>query len=319
MKRDEEDKTTQPPEETTTPAPVQSAEGILHKMCMGVAKQLRGGHQWVNALVAFIFGIVMVFDGEYVFRWLIIGAVFLLCCVVAMSDVSAAWGLDSHSYVRSFVGLEVGALGAYLALLGMEGMQAAVGALLGGVVAYQAQQHLIAWGAVYFDTHKSLVLLLYTVIVLLSVFLFKRKMHLRALAIVSAAAGGVLVASAMAWALTDMALRGWLDPVLDADPSAVPKDGPWLDFFLLLVSPSSPDVGVFSGQSWGVFGQVWRIDRALGLCFAFVLFLAGAATQLRMLRRRQATSEGAAPAGAVKAREICGGADLRCALLPAEA
>merc|ERR1712039_65158 len=70
--------------------------------------------------------------------------------------------------------------------------------------------------------------------------------------------------------------------------SASPKYGAWVDFLRLLLLPSSKDVGIFAGKdftySW--LNMEWQLDRILGCVLCFALFMVGAHTQSRSLRKR---------------------------------
>eukprot|EP00444_Apocalathium_aciculiferum_P050713 CAMPEP_0183518720 /NCGR_PEP_ID=MMETSP0371-20130417/15642_1 /TAXON_ID=268820 /ORGANISM="Peridinium aciculiferum, Strain PAER-2" /LENGTH=387 /DNA_ID=CAMNT_0025716777 /DNA_START=8 /DNA_END=1171 /DNA_ORIENTATION=+ len=299
--KQEEVETTAPPEvETTTPPPVETPASILVSLHEEVGEQLHNKeYQWVNALLAFLFGAVLVWDGEVTFRWVVIGVVFLLAAVLAMSEVSTFLALDEKSTIRHVVGVEVGALAAYAAWTGIDGVMLVVGALLGGFVAFGLQGKLVAMGVTVLSENKGAIVALYSAVVLLSIAMSKRKKLGSGLAVLSAGIGGSLVTSAISWAVTTCYLSGYLgflDSVFKQGLSAG-GGGAWIDFLTLLLSSESQDKGLFldSAYNFSFGGEVYRLDRVVGCSFWFVLFAIGAHSQLKRAK---------APAGGVaKARE----------------
>merc|ERR1740139_556132 len=171
--------------------------------------QLHVDHlQWLNAKIAFIFGAVLLINGEFCFQWLCVGGAFVLAMLVALNEVTAVWGLDYESNLRHFVGFEVGAVCAYMAWRGITGVKLIVGAVLGFYFAHSFQNLFLHLGYSNFETNKWLVVLLYSFFAVGAMALIGQKKHGKVLAWVCPFLGGALVSSAVFWMITDMKVRG---------------------------------------------------------------------------------------------------------------
>jgi len=271
---------------TTTPAPADDSEmTILHHIASQIQEQVDSGkHQFVPAGAALAFGLLMLFNGKGMFHLLLLAAAFVLFFVFAMSEVSAALGVGRHSLISHVVGLEAGLLGAFVAKRGIDGVVAAVGMAVGALLAMLSREELIHLGMSSLEDNRGLIVAMYSVFVLVFAWVFAASKHLRAVALFSSIAGGLLVSSAVSWAVTVIAIRSnWIASAL---PAATPKAGTWLDFFLLLVHPDANDVGVFAHSRYNamVHGAIWRTDRVVGLVLAAILFIVGFRVQSRILR-----------------------------------
>jgi len=274
--------------ETTTLPPGVSAETprsiIAHIIAM-VNEQLHSEkHQWVNPLLAFVFGGIMVIDGEEVFKWLLVGAVFLLVSVVAMGDLGLIWPQGDFPLVRRVVGVEAGLLGAFAAIKGIQGVTVLVGAIIGASVAFSVQHKLTHFaGNVHLFQETWWVVSLYTIIIVLSVMFFLRKKHSKALAMLSAAAGGALVVSAVAWVVTEVVVKAHI-----GNNTLTPERGAWIDFLRLLCVSGADDEGIYANSKFNfdIHGIHFYLDRVLGCIFWFALFAVGTMTQLKNLKRQ---------------------------------
>jgi len=274
--------------------PPPSAGSIVRHLQQLVTEQLRDPeHQWVNALVAFLFGVVMVLDGESVFKWLVVAAAFVFAGVVTMSDLRAAWAMRDHFLLSHIVGLEVGLVGGYAAWLGFEGLVVIIGGLAGGAVAYYLQDILIWKHIDAFATNGKVIIIFYALFAFAGIVLFRRKRHAKLLAVASSLVGGGLAASAVAWGITFWAVKA------NAFKALTPESGVWLDFFDLIWNPASKDVGLLAGSKYNIElrGATWRTDRMGTVALAVAFFAVGVVVQLNALKKR-------ATAGAAKAREI---------------
>merc|ERR1712232_712326 len=93
----------------------------------------------------------------------------------------------------------------------MGGVMIIIGAMLGFCVAFSAQAKLVSLGLSALGSNKPVIMLFYTVFVAGTVAIFRRKKHVKGLAVLSAAIGGALVASALSWFVTDLAVQGFVD------------------------------------------------------------------------------------------------------------
>lgn len=300
-------KTSSREEMTTSPPPEapKSATSVLLTIGKSIQEQLRNPKgQWINALVAFIFGLVMIVDGEFVFKWLVVGGVFILASILTYNESAALLGFEDKNLVR-FVVLEVGVCSAFAAHRGIEGMMITVGAILGALVAQEAQNLCVGVGWTSLQTNKWCEVILYSLFVLSFMALITLKKHKKMLALLSSAGGGALVASATAWLVTVMALHGYLDTVLYVfKKSLKPAGGAWLDFLELLWTPKSEDKGVFAGSAYNftIFDTSYRLDRICGCTLWTILFWGGSFIQLKRLQKldKSGKVKPAAPKGKVK-------------------
>eukprot|EP00933_Yihiella_yeosuensis_P036219 TRINITY_DN29961_c0_g1_i1.p1 TRINITY_DN29961_c0_g1~~TRINITY_DN29961_c0_g1_i1.p1 ORF type:complete len:342 (-),score=75.08 TRINITY_DN29961_c0_g1_i1:56-1081(-) len=268
---------------TSTPMP-SSASGILDSIGEIIFKQLHSSrYQWVVALVAAIFGLVMVFDGDFFFKWLIVCAVFLVTGIMAMDQVSKSWDLDDDSAIRNIVGLEAGAIGGYAALRGIEGMQLLFGAMVGCTLAQQTAALLLLHGVQVLETHKIILFLYTSAFVVGFVLLFRKKAYQRFLAILMPGLGGALVASSVAWAFTTLAVNGKLNFLNNMFKDLSPNGGTWVQFFSFIWMDNSEDFGIFANSPHNLHfkGSVYRTDRIADCTLWFVVFLIGAVIQLK--------------------------------------
>mmetsp|Transcript_66720 Transcript_66720/g.131255 ORF Transcript_66720/g.131255 Transcript_66720/m.131255 type:complete len:352 (-) Transcript_66720:178-1233(-) len=296
-----------------------SADSILKHIRSVFEEQIRQ-HSGASGLIALLVGLIMLFDGEDVFKWLVVGAAFVASCVLAVSDLKAEWAAEDHFLLDHLVGILVGVAGAYAAWLGFNGLVVLVGAGVGGVAAFGAQKLLILMHLEVFRTKGVAIVILYSVFVAFGVLLFRTKKHAKGLAIVSALAGGALVAAVVAWGLTHMVRHGHLSFLYSQFEGISPQGGSWLDFFNFIWDDNSDDFGVFAGSKYNleIRGSTWRTDRigtvALALAFATV----GARLQLQIIKaNKEEEAIAMRRRGGASARELVKGA-LRKALLSEE-
>jgi len=284
--------------ETTTPMPMpKSPPAILESIAHAIYFELTNTpYQCANALLAFVFGLVLVVDGEFSFRWLLVCATFLVVAIMAMNHVTAVWGISYSSTIRQVVGLEAGLVGGYAALRGIDGVQIVVGAILGAALAHQTLAFLAAHGFHSLITSRWCMVVYFSVFVLGFVFLFSKKLHMRSLAMISSAIGGALCSSAIAFFCTELAVKGYM-PFLQHLPTVQPVGGTWIQFLRFLWSCQHiDDVGIFAGSKYNLEfkEQTWRTDRLADCTLWLIFFLVGTRVQLRRLK----------PAGQVASKEL---------------
>jgi len=106
-------------------------------------------------------------------------------------------------------------------------------------------------------------------------------------AVLSAGLGGAFCSSAIAFAVTTLAVQGYL-PFLDqACPGLTPKTGSWVQFFDMLWSPKAPVRGIFVDSKYNpvIEGNTFSMDKMADYCLWFAFWLIGSVVQLRRLRR----------------------------------
>lgn len=281
-------------EDSASEAPVAvdsdiSAPAALEQIVKAIRSELENKkYQPVVAALAFVFGCVLVFDGEFCLRWLIASAVFVVVASMAMNQVSSSWDLGSkdENLLRYIVGLEAGCIGAFAAFKGMDGMRVAVGAALGVLVALKTEEFLDERG-VNMEKHRWIEVVYYSVFAIFSSFLLYKNKHLKLLAVLSAGLGGAFCSSAIAFAVTTLAARGYLTFLDQACPGLTPKTGSWVQFFDMLWSPKAPVLGIFVDSKYNpvIEGKTFSMDKMADYCLWFAFWLIGSVVQLRRLRR----------------------------------
>jgi len=286
--------------------PHQSPEGIVLQIAMVFYEQLHNiKYQWVNPLVAFLFGGVMVVNGEVCFKWLLATSMFLCVAVLTMADLGKVWPGGDYPVIHNIVAIEAGLLAGYATLKGIHGVVVVLGAGVGAAVAYSVQSTLSdgVFADEKFIKTAWWLLSLYTVCIMTSVWFFQRKLC-KTLAVISAAAGSALVVSAALWAITELVVHG----KLYLGPSLSPLQGFWVDFLRYLVNCNIEDRGLFahSRHDFTIFGAHFSADRILGFVLWFVVFLAGLEVQLKIMPC----------SGSKPAKKIVEARGLRARLLP---
>ncbi|CAE8654110.1 unnamed protein product [Polarella glacialis] len=283
----EEETTTPPLPLTSTPMP-SSPPAIVGSIANILTHELNNTpYQFVIALLAAIFGFVMVFDGDLCFKYILVGAIFIVTYIMAMNQVSAMWDLSYNNPLRQVVGIEAGAVAGYCAFRGIEGVQIIVGVLLGFALAHQSLLVLVAQGADVLVSNRNATTAYFSVFVLGMVVVFSRKGYKTVLAFLSPAVGAALIVSALAFAVTELWVQGQLKTVSDNFPNLTPVSGTWVQFLQILWSTKSEDVGLFAGSKYNfsLQGQQWCFDRVADGTLWFLFFAIGSQMQLRRLKK----------------------------------
>eukprot|EP00441_Pelagodinium_beii_P018780 CAMPEP_0197651148 /NCGR_PEP_ID=MMETSP1338-20131121/31378_1 /TAXON_ID=43686 ORGANISM="Pelagodinium beii, Strain RCC1491" /NCGR_SAMPLE_ID=MMETSP1338 /ASSEMBLY_ACC=CAM_ASM_000754 /LENGTH=344 /DNA_ID=CAMNT_0043225713 /DNA_START=35 /DNA_END=1069 /DNA_ORIENTATION=+ len=275
--------------ETTTPMPFpKSPPAILESIAHAIYLELTNSpYQCANAFLAFIFGLVLVYDGEFSFRWLLVCATFLVVAILAMNQITATWGASGS--LRQVVGLEAGIVGGYAALRGIDGVQVVVGAILGAALAHQTLVFLAAHGFHSLVANRWCLVAYFSAFVIGFVIMFSKKLHLKSLAVLSAGLGGAFCSSAIAFACTELAVKGYM-PFLQRLPTVNPVGGTWIQFMHFLCSSSAADVGIFAGSEYNLQHQdeTWRTDKLADCTLWLIFCLVGIKVQLRRLKQNKA-------------------------------
>jgi len=125
------------------------------------------------------------------------------------------------------------------------------------------------------------------------VIMFSKKLHLKSLAVLSAGLGGAFCSSAIAFACTELAVKGYM-PFLQHLPTVQPVGGTWIQFLRFLWSCQHiDDVGIFAGSKYNLEfkDQMWRTDRLADCALWFIFFLVGTRVQLRRMKPSQVASK----------------------------
>jgi len=251
-------------------------------------------YQWADVAVAIIFGLILVLDGEFVFRWLVVAAVGLLGALLALSEVSTDLGIAYQGTLRHLVAFEVGLGCAFAAWKGIDGVMLTAFAMIGAFVAFKTKD-IVLLIENYAGSNPWFVVVWYSFWTLLGMGIMHRRKHIGVLTIVAPLFGAALISASISWMLTTAALKGHLDFLKIAlVPQLQPAEkGTWIEFLLFLVDPSNKDVGVFAHTSFATHPSMswmhgkWCFDRVLGLVFGFIIFLIGFSIQRRAVKLQQ--------------------------------
>lgn len=260
--------------------PMQMNE-ILKEIQEAIGAQLRSKHgQWINAAVALVVGLTIVYDGDLVFKLLVVVASFAVSSVFAMNEINAFWGLGPKDQLAQFVSVEVGAIAAYTAYKGVDGIMTVLAIGFGAFCASGLQQVVALQSTSAAENHKFVVYL-YSAAILISMMMMRKG---RMLAIVSAMMGGLLVSSSALFFATFAATHGYMDWFNKFVPGLEPpREGPWVDFVSMLCGYTSEDYGILGGKY--VYGM--PADRLIGRALWMVVAECGILLQMHRLQRRR--------------------------------
>jgi len=274
------------PHSKTTEGPsddeLESPQSIVLRIMQVINKQLRNEkYQWVNPLLAFLFGSVMVVNGEACFKWLLAAGMFICVCVLSASDLGKLWPLgNQYPIVRDIVAVEAGLIAGYATLRGIHGVVVVLGAIIGGCIAFSVQSTLRASGDSHVIESSWWLLFLYTLSVTVSVWFFQHKLC-KTLAVVSALTGSALVVSAGLWLATELVVR----KRFNLGNLVTPRSGAWIDFLRYLINSSVEDKGLFANSNvdFDILGARFSLDRMLGFGLWLIVFIGGLQIQLRFM------------------------------------
>eukprot|EP00929_Paragymnodinium_shiwhaense_P111159 TRINITY_DN787_c0_g1_i1.p1 TRINITY_DN787_c0_g1~~TRINITY_DN787_c0_g1_i1.p1 ORF type:complete len:437 (-),score=144.32 TRINITY_DN787_c0_g1_i1:49-1245(-) len=300
-KKPEEKKEESHDDEATTAQTVDSVKPakILHMLWDGIDTQLHNqAFQWANGLIAFAVGLVMTIDGEFVFKYLVVGGVAVFVFLLSMSFLENHYEDRFPHQVYQIIAVEAAAALAVVAYKGYDGILVLVGLLLGAVFYYYFHAFCDEHVSAPFAESWGFFLIIGNMCVACGVFLFMAKARRRAMAFTSSLTGGCLLSSSMAYFAMLLAVhfRG----KLNNEGFDVPEECPaWIDFLEVLLFPSKEPVGIFVGSKYNP--QVTSkgpssLDRWLGVTFWVIFFSIGVLVQVKMEKNRadRKTSEVAA-------------------------
>lgn len=271
-----------------------SVPAILETIAGAIYSELKNTpYQGVNAVLSLIFGLVLCFDGEFSFKWIIVGLVYMVVSIMAMNQVSIIWGLSYTDPLRHAIGFEAGVVGGYAALRGIDGVQIVVGAFLGVAAASKTLAWLTAHG-LHFLNHKYCTFVYFSFFVLGAAVLFGKKGHRKLLAYVSAFLGGAFCASSIEFGVTKIAVLGYMPFLQQLFPGIAPKSGTWIEFMHLLWSSKAEDVGIFADSRFNsthsFLGETLDTDRLVGCVLWLIFFVSGSIVQTRRLKKDSASA-----------------------------
>lgn len=270
---------------------------ILQAMWESIERQLDKGIQWVNGLVATIFALVMIFDGEFVFKYVVVAAISIFCYLFARVELDGALDLGNTKdlVLSHIVAAEVAIASAIVAYKGYAGIQILLGLIVGGVIFFYLQDTMKANDALKGMIASHIVaVILGNLCVLLGLAMFLGRMHKRVLAIVSSICGGGLLAASGGFFLEffcvyNTGTRNYLVKSGFELPTVCPT---WESFMKALISRRGKEVGLLvSKYNMKVGGSEIYLDRWIGYTFWFIFTIIGYCIQVRKEKRK--SSDGA--------------------------
>merc|ERR1712194_207501 len=98
--------------------------------------------QWINAVAAFVVGLLVLIDGDSIFKMLLVLAIFAVSAIFAAKEIIIIWSLPGgwKNDLVQMVSLEVGAIMAYVAYKGIDGIMMGIAICFGLFVASGIQQ-----------------------------------------------------------------------------------------------------------------------------------------------------------------------------------
>lgn len=242
-------------------------------------------HQWVNAIMALVFGMIMVLNGEQSFRYLLVGACFLFSYFFVHTTVQREWDLSFEHPLGVASALVAASVFTLAAKQGSDGIislfGATLGFVIGGKITVMVSQYFHGtmsehWAS--FGIHAFFTVLL--------VFAFNFKWHVPVLLVASPLAGGALVSSSISWGLTAIFIH--VPPKTLEAQHLTPKFGSWFDFLNTIWNWHGESFGVWAGPrfQFTVMRRTWDVNRVVGVAIWVIFFLIGFFFQKRLLKKK---------------------------------
>jgi hypothetical protein len=260
-------------------------------------------YQWANALLALVYGLVMVFDGEEAFKYLVLGVLFWLASVLAISEIASTGvlGEPAHEgWAKIVLGWEIGLLAVFAStergdkasgerfFVLSRGLLVVIASVLGFATSHYIQGLLEHFGPL----NKWVTLTIYTIVVLGFVVLAVKEIYKKVLVVVCPFFGGSLVVSSCSYLLTYLVVHHKLDwtgrLVEHVDPSSTNS---WIQFLAMLWSRDAGDHGLFTNVHFQVLGRTWELDRVLGYLWWTAFFIAGTIVQYKRHKKLAAARQ----------------------------
>jgi len=295
----------EPATNSSTPKLVPPGEvfGALKDAVMVQLSNRKG--QWADALVALVFGSMMVTDGDTHFKYFISTTVFIFVASLTSQSLHVSFP-HMVDYVRFTLAAEAGLAIAYSAAVGYEAVKIVIALCVGGAVAFYMFEFLKSHEFSSVTENPGFEIFLPNLCILLGGFIVfgKPRGKYTPLSVVSCWVGGGLVSSALGYFVMLLAVTQKV-ALLKAMPAAealqIPEECPmWIQFFKMMVVPTAEMIGVFSkdpayNKEVEMFGSKkhFHLDYVLGLtCWAFFFFI-GIWRQARVRKAKTAAEDAA--------------------------
>jgi len=263
--------------------------------------------------VGLVFGLVMVANGEFVFRWCVVVAMGLLGAILSLNEFSTF-----EPNIRHAIAIEVGLVCAYAAWKGIDGVMLVAFGLMGTFAAFKLED-FFALLEQSIGPNPWHIVIWYSLFTLLGMLIITRRKHVQVLAMISPLLGAPLVSASLSWMLTALVVcvqtqameaREQASEVLKKQeatsaehfttspptPTLIsklqPEQGTWFNFLLLLLDSNQKDVGIFAHTHFESPLLSWMhgrrcCDRVVGILFALIIFLIGFSMQRRRFHKKQ--------------------------------
>jgi len=261
--------------------------------------------------VGLVFGLVMVANGEFVFRWCVVVAMGLLGAILSLNEFSTF-----EPNIRHAIAIEVGLVCAYAAWKGIDGVMLVAFGLMGTFAAFKLED-FFALLEQSIGPNPWHIVIWYSLFTLLGMLIITRRKHVQVLALISPLLGAPLVSASLSWMLTT-AVVYWQTQAIESREQVLkkqeeqpyqtfttspptlmtrlqPEQGTWINFLLLLLDSNQKDVGIFAHTQFQspllfwMHGR-WCCDRVIGIFFALIIFLVGFSMQRRAFHKKQVSA-----------------------------
>jgi hypothetical protein len=271
----------------------QATSAAVGTLVNGVNDQLHTpGFQWLDALVALILGKAMCFDGEFIFKYLLVAVVSIFSYLLTMQVVTQSHA-DFGLVLSIVVSTEVALFVAFIAWLGFNGLRYLIGLTVGFMIAYYFHMLMAQHVSAAVANHWAFIVFAGNICVLAGVIPFSTfgRGHHRAMALIFCFVGSALITSAMSFFFLLLAQHwNFLGQHLGCD---VPTEKPyWVDFLLALCYAGTKTVGVWANctckaNTVKLLGMVWGVDRIVARLVWFALFITGYVVQVKLDKKKQ--------------------------------
>lgn len=294
-----------PAPESTTLAPDAdkvNPQAVLETLLEDLKDQLRRPTlQWANALVMLSLGLVMVFDGRFVFKMIVVFAAGLFAFEMTLSEINEMQTSLTKS-MTIVAGVEVACVAALVSYKGFEGVKYLLGIVAGGWAAWEIRHFALLHNFDYVNNGVC-ILILANVCIAIGMWMFGAKGHHTLVAVVCSLLGGSFVSSALGYFL--MRLFVWQRVLINKNSqlNIAESTDAWFDFWMLIATFHGKVTGIFANSPYNHSpnGTEVSLDRVLGSVVWAIFALMGMWWQKRKAKQQLAPVSKPPKKSAVKA------------------
>jgi hypothetical protein len=273
---------------------VRAPTSILKMMWEAMYHQLHRGHQWAYGIIATILALVMIVDGEFVFKYIVVFMLALCAELMALENMEASFhnGTQTDMILCHVVAAECAVAAAVISYKGYKGIQILLGLCVGALMFFNLKQFLSEhhWSAGFIENTITLLVLGNLCGVLGLVMLISGRIHKKTMALLSSITGGALLAASVAFFVELLCISCFKKSMQNNGFDLPDTCPPWIDFVKTLVS-TTHHVGIFNKQKLHVASKDLSADRYIGITFWFVFACIGLCIQIKKEKSKGKKSE----------------------------